>query len=304
MFGEGRLENFSTRHYRLLREHLSPESRVFWDKHTYYFDATGVRKSFYFHGCSGWLACIVHVYLRMIPGLYPAVLRLIEAKSLQEQQKIYSEEVERKMWNPVLMFLLSSPLMLAILNGVPKAQRDLLQNSSGSPSIAAFIKDSLEYVMTKLPVKDNYFWRVYITGSYTRECCPEYLTPEGFRKLKDGAVDNVTVNTCYVTEFLQKHNRNDITRYYLLDHMDWMSSSPAVLSEEWDHLLQNASPDGCRFLYRSACLEATLVKETVAHYRGKEVALKDLLRYKPDLANPLHLQDRVHTYTSFHVADI
>jgi len=304
LFGEGCLENFTSTTYRLLRPRLSPDSRKFWDAHSYYFDGTGMRKSFYFHGCSGWLACVVRVYLWVIPGLYSAVMEMMEAKTMEEQVKIYRERVEKKMWNPVLMFLLSSPLTLAILNGVPKAQRDLLQNSSGSPSIAAFIKDSLEYVFTKLPVQDNYFWRVYLTGKYTHSCCPEYLTPEGFRVLKDGAVSNITVNTCYVTEFLQKHNKNDITRFYLLDHMDWLSSSPEVLGEEWEHILRCASPDGCRFLYRSACQLATFVKETEIMYRNQKRVVADVLSYKPDLSAPLHLLDRVHTYTSFHVADL
>ena len=38
----------------------------------------------------------------------------------------------------------------------------------------------MEAVFAKLPFVDNYFWRVYITGSYTPDCCPEYLKPANF----------------------------------------------------------------------------------------------------------------------------
>ena len=33
-------------------------------------------------------------------------------------------------------------------------------------------------MMTELPIGDNYFWRIYITGSYTLHCCPNYLRRE------------------------------------------------------------------------------------------------------------------------------
>jgi len=44
---------------------------------------------------------------------------------------------------------------LALLNGVPDAQRDLLEQEGGHPSIADFIKNNLEFIMTQLPIKDN-----------------------------------------------------------------------------------------------------------------------------------------------------
>jgi len=37
MFGDGYCENFTKEVYPLLREHLSPAARKFWDKKSYYF---------------------------------------------------------------------------------------------------------------------------------------------------------------------------------------------------------------------------------------------------------------------------
>ncbi|TXH01625.1 MAG: DUF3419 family protein, partial [Candidatus Moraniibacteriota bacterium] len=52
--------------------------------------------------------------------------------------------------------------------------------------ILKFIEDSLEAVFAKLPIHDNYFWRVYINGKYTSQCCPEYLREENYNQLRNG----------------------------------------------------------------------------------------------------------------------
>ena len=36
---------------------------------------------------------------------------------------------------------------------------------------------------------DNYFYYGYLYGKYSRTCCPRYLQPEYFEKLKAGSFD-------------------------------------------------------------------------------------------------------------------
>ena len=33
--------------------------------------------------------------------------------------------------------------------------------------LAGYVKERLRYVLTSVPIRQNYFWRVYLTGSYT-----------------------------------------------------------------------------------------------------------------------------------------
>jgi len=303
MFGTGRMEKFSTLHYPRLRAHLSPASRKFWDSHAHYFDGKGMRPSFYFRGCSGWLAWLVRGYLRIIPGLRAAVEDLLNAQTIEEQQEIYYSRVQKKMWNPILMWVLGRGVTLALLNGVPEAQRKLLEEEGGHPSIGEFIKNNLEVVMAKLPIKDNYFYRVYLTGEYSEDCCPEYLTKENFAKLKAGAVDRISVHTVTIEEFLNTHPKKDITRFVLLDHMDWMSAAPAVLQKEWQAIIDHA-PSDARFLWRSAGLYAEFVGDTKVQYEGKEQTVRDIVKFNKDLAARLHPLDRVHTYANFFIADL
>jgi len=303
LFGRGRMDRFSRLYYPVLRQHLSLSARKFWDEHAHYFDGKGWRNSFYFRGCSGFLAWLVRGYLHLFPGLWPAMLELLECQTIEEQKRVYHEKVEKKMWNPVLMWLLGSRAVLALLNGVPDAQRQLLEKEGGHATVGLFIKNSLEVVMTQLPLKDNYFYRVYLTGEYAKECCPDYLTKEGFAKLKAGSVNNISIHTETIEEFLSTYPEKDITRFILLDHMDWMSADHESLGKEWQQILDHAAEDA-KFLWRSASETAEFVGETQVKYEGREARVKDLVTYDMSLAKKLHALDRVHTYASFFVTTL
>ena len=79
---------------------------------------------------------------------------------------------------------------------MPRAQRNQIE-AQYEGGIAQFVYDCVEAVFARLPLADNYFWRVYMTGHYTPDCCPEYLKPENFQKLRDGLADRIEVHTDY-----------------------------------------------------------------------------------------------------------
>jgi S-adenosylmethionine-diacylglycerol 3-amino-3-carboxypropyl transferase len=195
---------------------------------------------------------------------------------------------------------LARHLTLSLI-GVPHPQRQELLSHYGG--VAGFIESCLQAVLCDLPLKNNYFWRVYIQGHYTPECCPEYLKPAEFQRLKDGLIDNLTIHTTSVTEYLQ-NTEPGLTRFVLLDHMDWMSwYYPQALVDEWNAILRQAAP-GARVLYRSASMNVTYLDHLAVKYRRQEHQLGELLTYNRELANELHKQDRVHTYGSFAIADL
>ncbi len=47
-------------------------------------------------------------------------------------------------------------------------------------------------------------WRVYLTGSYTPDCCPNYLKPENFESLHAN-VGRVRTHNATVSHFLKEH---------------------------------------------------------------------------------------------------
>jgi S-adenosylmethionine-diacylglycerol 3-amino-3-carboxypropyl transferase len=159
----------------------------------------------------------------------------------------------------------------------------------------------VQYVFRQLPLGDNYFWRVYITGRYRRDCCPEYLKRENFDRLKSGLVERIEAHTMTVTDFLRA-NEAPISRFVLLDHMDWMSSyHPAALIEEWEAIRARAAPRA-RILLRSAHAKpAYLDAIRIGAEREK---LRDVFRFMDDIADALQPRDRVHTYAGFVIADV
>jgi len=103
----------------------------------------------------------------------------------------------------------------------------------------------------RLPLSDNYFWRVSMTGRYSPECCPEYLKPDNFQMLKDGLAERLSVHTDSVLGFLEKHD-GPISRFALSDHMDWLSGRYFPLLEaEWQAIVDRAAA-GARLIWRSA----------------------------------------------------
>lgn len=253
----------------------------------------------YFHGLAGKVARGFHVYLRCRPRLRAAVDDLLAAPTLAEQRAIFDERIAPVLWRRELAWLMSRQFTLALL-GVPTPQRHEVE-AQHVGGVAAFVREAIEHVFRELPFASNYFWRVYLTGSYTPACCPAYLEPGNFARLRAGLVDRIELHTTSVTRFLRERGA-DISRFVLLDHMDWMAGAwPEALGEEWQAILDCAR-DGARVIFRSA--HATPAYLDAVRVDGGRTALAERLTYHPDLSRALQPHDRVQTYAGFHVADV
>ena len=297
IFGEGCHKDFRNLYQHKLRAQLSPFAQQWWDKHWDWF--AGKHGSFYFHGLSGMVARGVRAYFKLRPGLASAINALLDAKSLLEQQKIYDEHVSPLLWNKTVNWIISRQFVMSLL-GVPYPQRKLVE-AQHDGGVSGFIRSAVQYVFRQLPLADNYFWHVYMTGRYRRDCCPEYLKEANFARLKEGLVDRIVPHTTTVTEFLHAHDET-ISRFVLLDHMDWMSSYyPDALVEEWEAIRQRAAP-GARILLRSAHARPAYLDSI--RIGPEQQPLREAFRFMDDVADALQPQDRVHTYAGFVIADV
>jgi S-adenosylmethionine-diacylglycerol 3-amino-3-carboxypropyl transferase len=166
LFGEGFHPDVQGLYERRLREQLSPFAREYWDRNHAWFASQ--RGSFYFHGLSGLVASGFKAYLTVRPYLASCILALFGAGSLDEQREIYAQNVAPLMWGPGMRWALSQQLTLSLL-GVPRPQRREIE-AEHAGGVAAYVRDSVEYVLCQLPLATNYFWRVYLNGRYTRSC--------------------------------------------------------------------------------------------------------------------------------------
>lgn len=299
LFGEGHFPGVKQIYREKLRRHVCEQSQKYWDQYiTKFFD--NPHKTFYFCGTSGFLAKWINTYVNM-RGMRKELNALINAQTLEEQKEIWSK-VRNKFWSPLMRFIVNLDTTMSMV-GVPKDQRKQIEKTYGK--LVPFVQECLDTIFGVLPIKDNYFWRVYTTGCYTKECCPEYLSREGFEILKAGAVDNVTAYTCTAEQFLRKNPDIKISKFILLDHMDWLSDNfYDALVSEWDAILQTAAPNA-RVLWRSGGLDtSTYLNNVPIKLNGQEKKLGDILDYHLDEAKELHKLCRVHTYGSFYIADL
>ncbi|MBX3660904.1 MAG: BtaA family protein [Burkholderiales bacterium] len=301
LFGEGRHPHFRELYRDVLRRDLSPFAQQFWDGAGDWFSRRNPRNTFYFHSLSGRVALLFRHYLDLQPKLRDAVDELVEARSLDEQCSIYDARVAPRMWNRGVNWALSRQITMSML-GVPAPQHEEVrrQHAGGVPG---FVREAVEYVFRRLPLWTNYFWRVYVRGSYNRDCCPEYLKRGNFLALKNGLADRITHHTCTATELL-RGKRPPASKFVLLDHMDWLGSfKPEALREEWSALLDCAAP-GARVIFRSAHAQPAYLDSLTVPGAGRGRRLRELLDFHPELAARLSRDDRVHTYAGFHIADV
>lgn len=289
MFGIGSHDRFRGI-YAAVRGGLSPEARGFWDDNITFFNPRSLRKSFYYQGASGAAAWLMGgTMFRAKPNIKNFALCLLDADSLDEQRAIY-DWLEPKIWGRLNNWLVRQPALMTLL-GVPRPQIRLIEN--GYPGgLTSYVKDKVRHVATRLPVRENYFWRVYITGSYTLGCCPEYLRRANQPALRS-RLDRIVPHTCTVSEFLRRHP-GAYSHYVLLDHQDWLAwHQPDALLDEWTLILRNSRP-GTRILMRSAAADVDFIPPDIRRF----------LRFHPGTTTPLHALDRVGTYGSLHLAEV
>lgn len=288
MLGEGRCNEVHTEYHQNLRANLSPASQQFWDHHTDYFMPAGSRNSFYFRGTVGAMAHLVHQRICQ-KGMFKAIQHLLNSSSLEEQ-RYYFREVEPQLWNVFSRWLVQRSTTMAML-GVPRGQRKMI-DSGTEGGLPRFIHKAIREVFTERPIANNYFWRAYLTGSYTQHCCPNYLKISHFKSIRK-RLNCLYLHTSSLVNFL-KHHPGSYSHFVLLDHQDWIANrKPEKLVEEWNLIFENAAPGG-KVLFRSAGTSRTFLPAFV----------NERLTFEDKKTRKLHAQDRVGTYGSTHLATI
>lgn len=289
MFGYGSHPHAREFYRQSLRPLLPNYAVVFWDQKIKYFEKDTLKDSFYYYGTSGNFAWILAKYLKMHKQLRKRVRLLINARDLQEQKKLYSE-IEPHIWNFFIRWMMKRHITMAML-GVPRAQRQLIVDDYPD-GLLGFLRNSLQHVFADIPLQDNYFWRAYLTGSYTEECCPQYLKKENFVFLQEH-LDRLHLHTSTIADFLQNHPAA-YSHYILLDHQDWLAwNNPQALEHEWKLIFKN-SRSGTKVLLRSAALTLDFLPAFV----------KEKVDFDEELGKREHSVDRVGTYASTHIGTI
>jgi len=276
--------------YARVRRFLPPYATAFWDSNIGYFQSGALSRSFYYHGTAGVVAfAFAKLLCTVKPRLRREIPRLLAAQTPEEQCRVF-DAIEPVFWDRLSRWLVGRPAVMALL-GVPRPQIRLIRETHPG-GLEGFVREKIRRVFTDAPMAENYFWRVYMTGRYTRSCCPAYLKEEHFDTIRH-RLSRLATHTSTLSDFLRQHP-GPYTHFILLDHQDWLAhSNPQALAEEWELLLGAAAP-GAKILMRSAGLDVSFVPG----------GARRKLRFFPELTEPLHGRDRVGTYGSQHLAEV
>ncbi len=260
-----------------LRPLLSPRSREFWDKNLWM-----VHRGLYDFGKMGVAARIIRFVLPLIGISKSRMEEFFELRGLEDQERMYRKYVEPRLWGPVVQRLCESRWFM-YLCGVHPRQLDLVDGRHG---IYAYVKERIEYALTKVPIYDNYFLSVTATGRFRGRRVPPYLLEENFETLRE-CVDRVTVVNGWLGPYLDTREPGSISKFNLLDIFDWMT--PELFEGTLSSVLRAARSDA-RLIYRSGSYELP-----------PPPAIRKRLHHHEELSKELLAIDRSATYGSFYV---
>jgi S-adenosylmethionine-diacylglycerol 3-amino-3-carboxypropyl transferase len=273
-----------------LRMKLDATSRAYWDRRR----IVGGRRikvfanNLYRHGLLGHCLGAGHALARL-HGINPSAL--LQARSLDEQRKLYEERLKPIFDKPMIRWIMKHPASLYGL-GIPPAQYSALAGDSPD-GIGAVLSRRVERLACDFPFADNYFaWqafgRRYAPGD--SPSLPPYLQREHFETVRS-RVDRVHYVQRSLTETLSEAPAQRFDRYVLLDAQDWMS--PPELTRLWSEITRTARP-GARVIFRTAADERLLPgrapDDILSHWR-----------YEDEASRAFSRQDRSSIYGAFHL---
>ena len=275
MFGEGVHNQIEDLFMRRLSPFLSQEARQFWAQRLYYF-----HNGLYLYGAMGWNVYFMRVLGRL--GMSSDLEALVDAPTLEDQCAIWENKLRWKL--AYVAKLVDNPAWLWMFNGVPKNQMKLITDETTIPDYFLRVFDQI--IRTSHLKTENYFYRVCLTGKYTKECCPRYLKKDNFLRLKnEHLVDRLVLRTDYFQNVLREGR---YTKVILMDHLDWLEE-PYV--REFSKHLSKHVTDGGQLIWRSASTNPWYAK----HIEACDFEVKKV-------SDSSSYMDRVNMYASFWTA--
>ncbi len=263
-----------------LRRHLSPRAQKFWDKNLWM-----AHRGLYDFGKMGLAARLVRFVLPRLGISKKLTEEFFELRSLAEQEAFYKRHVAPQLWGPVAKRLCQARWFM-YLCGVHPRQYDLVHNRH---DIYEYVQERLEYALTRVPIYDNYFLSVTVTGRFRGDRVPPYLLEKNFDTLRNN-LDRVQVVNGWLAPFLDEQPADSINKFNLLDIFDWMT--PEMFEQTLQSVLR-AAASGATLIYRSGSYRLDPPASILKHVERHD-----------DLARELLATDRSATYGSFYILTV
>jgi S-adenosylmethionine-diacylglycerol 3-amino-3-carboxypropyl transferase len=299
-FGYGRHEDNIPNYYRYIRDHLDPVTRQFWETTDWPGRAVGPKRLNYFkrglyeQAKLGQFFRIVHGIAKTV-GRDPA--RLVTAKTMDEQEKIFDETFGPLFENRLVRWLGRQPVAVYSL-GIPPSQHQAMldEHENDGGKLFDMYRQRVKRLACGFPLEDNYFaWQAFGRryDHEGRRGLPDYLKREHYDTIKS-MVGRVETQIASLGDHLQTEQPGALNSFIFLDSQDWMP--PHVIEDLWSQVARVGGP-GTRVIFRTAGEKSPV-----------EAALSPATRsrffYDEERARELHLLDRSAIYGMFHLYEM
>lgn len=263
-----------------LRPHLSAGAQKFWDENLWM-----AARGLYNFGRMGLFCRVLRRFVRMLGLRKEIIEQFFELQTLEEQVDWYNTHAAPRLWGKwSRRFVMFRPMLY--LAGVHPEQYRLV---NGRHDMYEYVKDRVEYALTKVPAYDNYFLSQAVTGRFRGKRVPPYLLEENFETLRRN-LDRVLVVNGWLGPYLDTLPPQSINKFNLLDIFDWMT--PAMFEATLRSVLRAAVP-GATLIYRSGSYALDPPPSILEHVERHD-----------ELARKLFATDRSATYGSFYILTV
>ncbi len=263
-----------------LRPNISRRSAEFWDKNLWM-----LARDLYQFGRMGLFCRILRRFLRTLGISAQRTEEFFELRTLAEQSDWYRKHVAHRLWTPAARrFVQFKPFMY--LAGVHPNQFTLVDDRH---DMYEYVKERVEYALTKVPIYDNYFLSQAVTGRFRDQRVPPYLLEQNFETLRRN-LSRVEVVNGWLGPYLDSQPPGTFSKFNLLDIFDWMS--PEVFERTLRSVVRAARP-GATMIYRSG-----------SYRLDPPASIRPYLEPHTQMARELLAIDRSATYGSFYVFTI
>jgi S-adenosylmethionine-diacylglycerol 3-amino-3-carboxypropyl transferase len=226
------------RTYETLRPFLTEGAAQFWDEHQRLLGRgalnCGVSEQF--------IGMVTRVVKLFVHGPR-RIERLLSARSLEEQRRIFDGEWNSRRWRALFSLLLNRWTFNRAFD--PEFFREV-----ENPSFAAHFRGLLEHALTEVPVSNNYFLHQMLRGTYPGSApggLPPYLDRTR-REVLRSRLDRLELVDGGYAEYLATCPDSSVDALAISNICEWLDN--AAIEELFAQIIRVAKP-GARFCFRN-----------------------------------------------------
>lgn len=206
-----------------LKTHLSAGALDFWQKRMNLIQA-GVLY------CGTWERLLKKI-LKYSYFRHQKIQRLLEATTIEEQQKIWTSKWDNLTWR-LLMSVLSSRFLWVNIIREPGAK--LIPKDF---NVKQYLIDRLEYLAFNFKLNENHYANLLFNGVYMESCIlPHHLRPENFEIVRAN-LERIEIVTASLLDYLPQQ-KSRFSKYSLSDFSSY--APPEIYHSIWENLIFSA----------------------------------------------------------------